>query len=134
MRELSGKVAFITGGVTGIGFALAKAFASAGMAVIVTYRREDHRDEAMAHFARNPELTVHPLRLDVTDREAVRAAADQAERVFGKIHLLCNNAGVNQLGEMDKATFEDWDWIMGVNVNGVINTLMSFIPKIKAHG
>jgi len=134
MRELAGKVALVTGGASGIGLALTKALAAAGMRVTKTYRTGAHLAEAQECFRAHPEWQIHPLHLDVTDRDEVRDAADEVERVFGKIHLLCNNAGVNLMGPMDVATFDDWDWIMGVNLNGVINTLVTFLPRIKAHG
>ncbi len=132
--DLTGKVAFVTGGMSGIGFAIAAALAQEGMHVAVGYRTSAHHDEAMAHFQAHPQWSIHAVQLDVTDRESVRLAAAEAQRRFGKIHVLCNSAGVNLLGPMDQATPEDWDWILSVNLHGVINTLMSFIPLIKAHG
>jgi NAD(P)-dependent dehydrogenase (short-subunit alcohol dehydrogenase family) len=133
MKNVVGKVAFITGGVSGIGLGIAKAFCAAGMRVVVTFRNHHHRNEAMNQLAAW-QSQVHPLELDVTDRVAVAAAAAETERVFGRVHVLCNNAGVNVLGPMDQATYEDWDWMLGVNLGGVINTLVSFVPRIKAHG
>lgn len=133
MNDLSGKVAFVTGGTSGIGFAIAAALADEGMHVAVAYRTHAHLDEAMSRFRAHPHWSVHPVQLDVTDRESVQRAAAQTQRRFGKIHLLCNSAGVNLLGPMDQATPEDWDWILGVNLYGVINTLLSFVPLIKAH-
>jgi NAD(P)-dependent dehydrogenase (short-subunit alcohol dehydrogenase family) len=62
------------------------------------------------------------------------AAADEAERHFGKVHILCNNAGINVFGPVDQASFDDWDWIMDVNLNSVFNGIRCFLPKIKAHG
>jgi NAD(P)-dependent dehydrogenase (short-subunit alcohol dehydrogenase family) len=72
--------------------------------------------------------------MDVTDRASVHAAAADVERRFGALHVLCNSAGVNLLGPMDEATYHDWDWIMGVNLGGVINSLVEFLPLIKKHG
>lgn len=134
MRDVAGKTAFITGGVSGVGLGIAKVFARAGMKTVITYRRQDHLDQAMAWFRAHPELTVHPIRVDVTDRESLVRAADEAERVFGKVHVLCNNAGVNVFGPMDEATYEDWEWVMGVNFWGVVNGIQTFIPRIKRHG
>jgi NAD(P)-dependent dehydrogenase (short-subunit alcohol dehydrogenase family) len=133
VRDLDGKVAFITGGVSGIGLGIAKAFCSAGMKVAITYRRQEHLDAALDDL-RGHGNAVHGIRLDVTDRQAVRAAADETERVFGEIHVLCNNAGVNLLGPMEEATYDDWDWILGVNLGGVINVLKEFLPKVLSHG
>jgi NAD(P)-dependent dehydrogenase (short-subunit alcohol dehydrogenase family) len=77
---------------------------------------------------------VHFIRLDVTDRDAMEAAADEVEQVFGKVHLVCNNAGVPSGEAIDEASFEEWDWVMGINLGGVINGVKVFAPRIKKHG
>ena len=133
MQDLRDKVVFVTGGVSGLGLGIARAFSAAGAKVVITYMREAHRDQALAHFKDAPDR-VHALKLDVTDRNAVARAADEAERVFGNVHILVNNAGVNVFGPMDEATYEDWDWILGVNLGGAINGIVTFIPRLKAHG
>ncbi len=61
-------------------------------------------------------------------------AAEETERVFGKVHVLCNNAGVSQRNSIDVATYDDWDYVLNVNIGGTVNGLVSFLPKIKAHG
>jgi NAD(P)-dependent dehydrogenase (short-subunit alcohol dehydrogenase family) len=108
-------------------------FAAAGMKVVIADVRQDHLDEALAAL-RAAGRTVHAIKLDVSDRAAVEAAAAETVRVFGKVHLLCNNAGISIFGPMDEATYEDWDWMLGVNLYGVINGIQSFVPRIKAHG
>lgn len=133
MKDVEGKVAFITGGASGIGLGMAKVFAGAGMKVVIADIRQDHLNEAMAHFS-NTNLRVHPIKLDVTDRAAMAAAADEAERVYGNVHVVCNNAGINLFAPMDECTYEDWDWVIGVNLGGVINGVRTFVPRIKAHG
>jgi len=133
MQEVEGKVAFVTGGASGIGLGLAKVFSSAGMRVVVADIRQDHLDHAMSCLA-SEETSVHPIRLDVTDRQAMAAAADEAERVFGKVHVLCNNAGINLFASMDECTYDDWDWVLGVNLGGVVNGVRTFVPRIKRHG
>lgn len=133
MKDVSGKVAFVTGGGSGIGLGLAKVFATAGMKVVIADVRQEHLDAAMTHL-RSAGKNVHAIALDVTDRAAMERAAVETVRVFGKLHLLCNNAGVSIFGPMDQATYQDWDWVMGVNVNGVINGLQCFVPLIKSHG
>jgi NAD(P)-dependent dehydrogenase (short-subunit alcohol dehydrogenase family) len=130
MQDIEGKVAFITGGASGVGFGMAKAFHSAGMKVVIADIRQDHLDQAMAHFPHD----VHPIRLDVTDREAMARSADETERVFGKVHVVCNNAGVNLFAPMDECTYDDWDWVLGVNLGGVVNGIQAFLPRIKKHG
>jgi NAD(P)-dependent dehydrogenase (short-subunit alcohol dehydrogenase family) len=134
MQELSGKVAFVTGGTTGIGLGIAKALAGMGMRIVVTYRREEARRSALTYFAEYPDVEVHAIQVDVTDRGAVAAAAQETLDRFGKVHVLCNSAAVTLMGDMDAATYEDWDWVFDVNVKGVINTLVAFMPLIKAHG
>ena len=133
MKEVAGKVAFITGGGSGVGIGMARVFAAAGMKVVVADVRQDHLDDALRQL-KAAGREAHGIRLDVSDRKAVERAADETVRVFGKVHLVCNNAGVSLFGPMDQATYEDWDWMMGVNFNGVVNGVMSFVPKIKAHG
>jgi NAD(P)-dependent dehydrogenase (short-subunit alcohol dehydrogenase family) len=133
MKEINGKTAFITGGASGIGLGMAKAFVSAGMRVVIADLRKDHLDEAMTFFD-STERSVHPMILDVADRDAVKKAALKAEKVFGPIHVLCNNAGINIIVPLDQAGFEDWDWLLSVNLGGVVNGLVTFIPRMKAHG
>jgi NAD(P)-dependent dehydrogenase (short-subunit alcohol dehydrogenase family) len=134
MRELGGRTAFVTGGVSGIGLGIAKALARAGCKLALSYRNEVHRDAAAEWFAANGLAAPLMVRLDVADREQFAAAADETERHFGKVHILVNNAGVSVFGPTDTATYADFDWIMGVNFGGVVNGQVSFIPKIKAHG
>lgn len=131
MRDFSGKVAFITGGASGIGLGMAKAFSSAGMSVVIADIRQDHLDEALKSLSGT---RVHPIRLDVTDRAAMARAADEAERVFGQVHVVCNNAGINLFNDIGTASYDDWDWILGVNLGGVVNGVQTFVPRIKAHG
>jgi len=133
MENIEGKVAFITGGASGIGLGIAKVFAKNGMKVVIADMRQDALDEAMAYF-KETGGSVHPINLDVTDREAYKLAADEAETVFGKIHVLINNAGVGSGGPIRSATYKDWDYSMGVNVGGVINGIVTILPRIIKHG
>jgi len=95
--------------------------------------RRDHLDSALAHF-REKKLPVHGIQLDITDRKAYAAAADEAEKVFGPVQLLCNTAGVSQFGPVQQATYDDWDWQMSVNLGGMINGIQTFIPRMLKHG
>jgi NAD(P)-dependent dehydrogenase (short-subunit alcohol dehydrogenase family) len=134
MEDLKGKVAFITGGASGIGLGIAKACAKHGMKVIIADSRQHALNEAMISFQETGE-PVYPIKLDVTDREAYIRAADEAEAVFGKIHVLVNNAGVSYgQGPVENLTYEDWDYGMSVNVGGVINGIMTILPRILKHG
>src|SRR5215472_7922000 len=135
MKNLRDKVAFITGGASGIGLGIASAFIDAGIKAVLADLREDHIDEAMAGFAKRAQSqSVHAVRLDVTDRKAMAAAADETERVFGKVHVLVNNAGVGITGPFKGITYADWDFGLAVNLGGVINGLQTFLPRIRAHG
>jgi NAD(P)-dependent dehydrogenase (short-subunit alcohol dehydrogenase family) len=130
MRDVEGKVAFITGGGSGVGLGMAQAFVAAGMRVAIADIREDHLEAASAELGE----AAHAIRVDVTDRAAFARAADEAERVLGKVHVLCNNAGINLFNDIAEATYQDWDWVLGVNLGGVVNGVVTFVPRIKAHG
>jgi len=130
MRNVEGRVAFITGGGSGVGLGMAKAFVAAGMRVAIADIRADRLEDATAELGG----AVHAIRLDVTDREAFAHAADETERVLGKVHVLCLNAGVNLFNDIADATYQDWDWVLGVNLGGVVNGVVTFVPRIKAHG
>lgn len=133
MQDVEGKTAFITGAASGIGYGMAGAFADAGMKVVMADVEADALADSAAKLSRESNRIV-AIQLDVTDRDAMAAAADEAEATFGAIHLVCNNAGVSSRGPLDEATYEDWDWVMGVNLGGVINGVRTFVPRIKSHG
>ncbi|WP_162449041.1 SDR family NAD(P)-dependent oxidoreductase [Phytoactinopolyspora mesophila] len=133
MRDVQGKVAVITGGSSGIGRGIALAFTRAGMRVVVTGRREDHLTETVAEFAQDG-LHVDARCVDVTDLTAMREAADDIERVYGRVDVLVNNAGIGLTGPVGAATSTDWDWVIDVNIRGVGHGIQAFLPKIRAHG
>jgi NAD(P)-dependent dehydrogenase (short-subunit alcohol dehydrogenase family) len=133
MKDVAGKVAFITGGDSGIGLGMARAFTDAGMKVVITYRTQSHLSDAMKQLAGAADR-VHAIGLDVTDRAGMEQAAVETLKVFGKVHLLVNNAGVGTIGGLSTATYDDWDWTLGVNLTGVFNGIHTFLPRIKAHG
>jgi NAD(P)-dependent dehydrogenase (short-subunit alcohol dehydrogenase family) len=110
---------------------MARAFADAGMKVVIADIRDDHLAEGMKALSGK---RAHAVKLDVTDRANFARAADETERVFGKIHVLCNNAGIGLAGPAKLATFEDWDWVMNVDLGGVINGVVTILPRILAHG
>jgi NAD(P)-dependent dehydrogenase (short-subunit alcohol dehydrogenase family) len=132
MKDLAGKVAFITGGGSGVALGQAKAFAAHGMKIVIADIRKDHLDGALAYF-REKKMPAHGIQLDITDRKAFAAAADEAEKVFGPVQLLCNTAGVSQFGPVQQATYDDWDWQMSVNLGGVINGIQTFVPRMLKH-
>jgi NAD(P)-dependent dehydrogenase (short-subunit alcohol dehydrogenase family) len=128
--DFKGRTALITGGVSGIGFGIARAFCAAGIDLILTWRNDDYRARAEAWFAANGYPQPRFVRLDVTDRAGWEEIAGQV----GPVHILVNNAGVSVFGPTDEASYADYDWIMGVNFGGVVNGLVSFVPRIKALG
>lgn len=133
MDDLTGKTAFVTGGASGIGLAMAKAFLGAGMRVVIA----DVDEKALAAAAaqlKGVNSEVLSVQLDVTDREQFAAVADQVEAEFGPVDVLCNNAGVYRGGTIDKVTYEDWDWVMGVNVGGVVNGVQTFVERMRERG
>jgi NAD(P)-dependent dehydrogenase (short-subunit alcohol dehydrogenase family) len=133
LARVAGKTAFVTGGSSGIGLGIARVLSAAGMKVVFTYRSEKHRDAALASFPRdNP--GVHAIQLDTADRDAMPRAADEAERVFGNVHLLCNNAGVGIPALLSNVSWQDWDWAVDVNLNGVFNGIRTFLPRMLKHG
>jgi NAD(P)-dependent dehydrogenase (short-subunit alcohol dehydrogenase family) len=131
-RPWEGRVAFITGAVTGIGLGVAQAFADAGMRLALSFRNEDDRAHTARWFADKGYEQPLFLKLDVTDRGRFAEVAEQAVEHFGEVHVLVNNAGVSVFGPTDEASYDDYDWIMGVNFGGVVNGLVSFLPKLKA--
>lgn len=133
MQDLEGKTAFITGGAGGMGMGMARAFVQAGMNVVIADIRQDGLDAAMAELG-SPDGRVHPIRFDVTDRAAWAVAADQAEKIFGPVQVLVNNAGVIVLGPMEQATYADWDFVLGVTVGGAVNGIQTFVPRLIGHG
>jgi NAD(P)-dependent dehydrogenase (short-subunit alcohol dehydrogenase family) len=133
MQNVEGKTAFITGGASGMGLGMAKVFSEAGMKVVIADVRQNALDEAMGFF-KETNRAVHPIKLDVTNREDWARAADEAEKAFGKVHVLVNNAGVGVGGMMQDATWEDWDFCVGVNFGGVVNGVKTMLPRMLAHG
>ncbi|MDX1404343.1 MAG: SDR family NAD(P)-dependent oxidoreductase [Woeseiaceae bacterium] len=133
MQKITGKVAFITGGGSGVALGQAKVLAKAGARVVIADIRKDHLDEAMDYFRGNGG-EVHPIQLDVTDRVAFADAADETERVFGPVQLLFNTAGVSIFGPLEKSTYNDYDWQMSVNFGGVVNGIQTFVPRMIEYG
>ena len=130
-RPWAGRVAFITGAVTGIGLGVAQAFADAGMRLALSYRNEDDRARTAEWFASKGYEQPLFLKLDVTDRARFAEVAAQVVEHFGEVDVLVNNAGVSVFGPTDEASYDDYDWIMGVNFGGVVNGLVSFLPYLK---
>jgi NADP-dependent 3-hydroxy acid dehydrogenase YdfG len=133
MKDVEGKVAFVTGGASGLGLAMTRSFTRAGMKVVVA----DVEDSALAavneEFAES-NAAVLTMKVDVTDRDAMEQAAVQALDAFGKVHVVCNNAGVAVGGNVADMGYSDWDWVMKVNLDGVVNGIVSFVNRIREQG
>lgn len=133
MQHLENKVAFITGGASGIGLGMCRAFLGAGMKVVIADIRQEALDRAVADL-KDASYNILPIQLDVTDRAAWVRAADQAEAAFGAVSVLCNNAGITIDGPIPQGTYDDWDFCLGVNLGGVINGVMTFMPRMIRRG
>ena len=135
ITSFEGKIAFITGGASGIGLGIAKVLVERGARVVLADLRQDHIEDALAEFAGGGKSNaVSALQLDVTNREKYREAAQKMRDEFGGIDILVNNAGVGLEGPLLEATYADYDFGFGVNVGGVINGFTEFLPQMVAHG
>ena len=133
MQELAGKTAFVTGGASGIGFALGRAFAEAGMKVMLA----DIETDALAAAVKslhNVGPDVRGIDCDVTDPVSVERAAKATYDAFGNVHVVCNNAGVAGGGGIDNIQLDSWRWVLDVNLMGVVHGIRTFVPHIRAHG
>jgi NAD(P)-dependent dehydrogenase (short-subunit alcohol dehydrogenase family) len=133
MKDLSGKVAVVTGGASGIGEAMVQAFAEVGMQVVVA-DIEERKAQEVAHRYASPGRRCISVRVDVRDGDSVRALAEQSFAELGAVHLLCNNAGVLLMGPQADMIAADWRWTFDVNVMGIAHGLEHFLPRMRAQG
>lgn len=131
MIDFAGRTAFITGGANGIGLGLARALLAEGCKVAIIDIRQDSIDKALIALDNQEAIG---LRLDVASRDAFPRIADEVEERLGPVSLLFNNAGINLFQTIDESSFDDWDWLLGVNFYGVVNGVMTFAPRMKARG
>jgi NAD(P)-dependent dehydrogenase (short-subunit alcohol dehydrogenase family) len=134
MKELAGKTAFVTGAASGIGRGMARAFAKAGMNVALADIQAEAVEAARAEIEALGAKAI-ALTVDVSDRASVARAADAVMGAFGRVHVVANNAGVSMSGTpVEHVKPEEWDWVIGVNLYGVIHGMQTFLPLIRAHG
>jgi NAD(P)-dependent dehydrogenase (short-subunit alcohol dehydrogenase family) len=131
MKDFTGRTAFVTGGAHGIGIGLVRALLAEGCKVAIADIRQESIERALR--ALNSPLAMG-VQLDVSSREAMARAADEVEAKFGAVSLLFNNAGVNLFQTIEDSSYDDWDWVMGVNLHGPINGVMTFAPRMIAAG
>jgi NAD(P)-dependent dehydrogenase (short-subunit alcohol dehydrogenase family) len=132
MDRIDGKVAFITGGARGIGLGIARAFARAGAKLALA--DIDQASLAAAKSELSDVTQVETFVLDVRDRSAYARVADETESRLGSVSILCNNAGVAGSQHVTRLTYEYWDWVIGINLNGVINGVQTFLPRMLKRG
>ena len=129
MIDFAGRTAFVTGGANGVGIGIVRNLLEAGAKVAIADIRQDSIDRALATLDNREVMGVE---LDVRSREGFAAAADDVEARFGPVSLVFNNAGVNLFQPIEDSSYDDWDWVLGVNLGGVINGVMTFAPRMKA--
>ena len=131
MIDFAGRTAFVTGGANGVGIGMVRALLAEGCKVAMADIRQDAIDTALKTL---DNAEVMGVQVDVSSRDAMAQAADTVEARFGPVTLLFNNAGVNLFQTIEESSYSDWDWLMGVNLHGPINGVMTFVPRMIAHG
>src|ERR1700754_1496395 len=133
MQDFKGKTAFVTGGASGIGLAMGRAFAQAGMKVMLADIEAGALQQAVESL-RPVGPDIRGITCDVADPASVARAAQASFEAFGKVHVLCNNAGVLTTDGIDQISLDNWRWVLDVNVMGVLHGIHAFLPHIRAHG
>src|ERR1700683_580532 len=131
MKDFAGRTAFVTGGANGIGIGVVRALLAEGCNVAIADVRADSIERALKSLEGKPVMGVQ---VDVSSRRDLARAADEVEAKFGPVSLLFNNAGFNLFQTIEESSYDDWDWIMGVNLQGPINGVMTFAPRMVAAG
>ena len=131
MKDFAGRTAFVTGGANGIGIGLVRALLAQGCNVAIADIRKESIDAALKSLHNQKVMGVQ---VDVSSRGAMARAANEVEAKFGPVSLLFNNAGINLFQTIEESSYDDWDWVMGVNLHGPINGVMTFVPRMIAAG
>jgi NAD(P)-dependent dehydrogenase (short-subunit alcohol dehydrogenase family) len=133
MKDLDGKVAFVTGAASGIGLGIATALAQAGVKVMLADIEKAALEKAVAGLQRT-NAAVDGFVADVSLRSALEEGAAKTLQRFGKVHILVNNAGVGGEGRFERTTRRGWDWVLDVNLKAVIHGFQIFVPLMRRHG
>jgi NAD(P)-dependent dehydrogenase (short-subunit alcohol dehydrogenase family) len=131
MKDFAGRTAFVTGGANGIGIGVVRALLAEGCKVAIADVRAESIGRTLESLEGKPVMGVQ---VDVSSRQDLARAADEVEAKFGPVSLLFNNAGVNLFQTIEESSYDDWDWVMGVNLQGPINGVMTFAPRMVAAG
>jgi len=134
MMDFHGKAAFVTGGASGIGLGLGHALAEAGARVMLADIEEKALNDAVQSFQGGNLPEVRGIVCDVRDDHAVERAAQATIEAFGKVHIVCNNAGVTGSVGTDDIDLQSWRWVIDVNLMGVVHGVRAFLPHLKSHG
>lgn len=127
MKDFAGRTAFVTGGANGVGIGIVRNLLERGAKVAIADIRQDSIDAALQSLDNREVMGVQ---LDVASRDGFKAAADEVEAKFGPVSILVNNAGVNLFQPIEESSYDDWDWLLGVNLHGVINGVQTFVPRM----
>lgn len=127
MKDFAGRTAFVTGGANGVGIGIVRNLLERGAKVAIADIRQDSIDAALKSLDNREVMGVQ---LDVASRDGFKAAADEVEAAFGPVSILVNNAGVNLFQPIEESSYDDWDWLLGVNLHGVINGVQTFVPRM----
>jgi NAD(P)-dependent dehydrogenase (short-subunit alcohol dehydrogenase family) len=127
MKDFAGRTAFVTGGANGVGIGIVRALLGEGCKVAIADIRQDAIDQALVSLDNRE---VMGIQLDVASREGFAKAADEVEARFGPVSIVVNNAGVNLFQTIEESSYDDWDWLLGVNLHGVINGVQTFVPRM----
>ncbi len=133
MKDLAGKSAFVTGAAGGIGLGIARAFARQGMSLALADIEAGALEDARQALS-GEGVAVRSFNCDVSERSSIEGAMRAAEDRLGNLHVLCNCAGVAVAGRFQSISQEDWQWVLGVNLIGVVNGVAAFLPQARAHG
>ena len=133
MEDLQGKSAFVTGGANGIGRAIAESLAREGVAVAIADIDPRAAESACKDLEAAGARAI-PIECDVTSEESLANALKKASDALGSIHLLVNNAGAFSVAPLEETERRDWEWLLEINVIGVVNGLRTFLPHMRAHG
>jgi len=133
LKDLKGKVAYVTAASDGIGLGIARAASNAGMKVVIGYRNEERLKAALPLF-KPGNAGVLSIKHDVTDRDGWKSLLEQIKSQYGKLHLVVNNAGIKTLTPASKAKYEEWDNAVAVNMTAIYNSVAACLPHMLEHG